>query len=328
MLSDWTRLAGVLARARDLGGDTDPRCQMEKDRHADNGWVFDRFVPKKPSGGALLLVHGWTLRGKDDVRLQALAKSLAIAGIECLVPRLPGMATMAFAEADVVGLRRFLEDERWRLGVLGFSFGGSAAVLAASGCARQPRFILSVSAYGDLPATYQRSLDMGKQAPTDPVARESWIYLKLAMAWRQQAVVSLPTSSQNQLRDLLMAFCEGSQTEAACAFWERALRDIDWEAVDRRQQDPSVLRVLSPTDNPPQVQCPVVILHDKADPAVWPSEAEVLADAIRRGSPGVVVEVMVTDLLQHVRPGLLWRPGELWRLFRLLVPLVARGDSP
>jgi hypothetical protein len=34
------------------------------------------------------------------------------------------------------------------------------------------------------------------------------------------------------------------------------------------------------------------------------------------------VEVMVTDLLEHVRPSWLRRPGELLRFFRLLAPLV------
>jgi pimeloyl-ACP methyl ester carboxylesterase len=328
MLFDLVRLAGVLARSRDLRGEDDRRCFVEKDRPTDHGWRFDRFVPKKSSkklsGTALLLLHGWTLHGKDDCRLQAFARALAGAGIECVVPNIPGLAELAFEQADVVGLRWFLEHEARPLGVMGFSFGGGYAMLAASGCAQQPRFILTVSAHGDLPATYQRSLDGGKQAPADPMARESWIYQKLAMAWRQRTTVGLPAAVQEQLRELLMTFCGGSQAEASCDFWTRSLSHVDWVAAENRQQDLAALRALSPSVNPPRLRCPVVILHDKNDGGVWPCEANVLADAVRRGSPEIRVDLMVTDLLQHVRPDLLWRPGEILRLFRLLTPLVRR----
>ncbi len=326
MAFDWVRLAGVLARSRDLRGEADPRCLVERDRRSDRGWLVDRFIPKKPSGAALLLLHGWTLRGKDDHRLQAFAKALAVAGVESFVPHIPGLASMAFEPDDVAGLRGLLEhqlEHRERpLGVMGFSFGGSYAMLAASGCTPQPRFIVTMSAYGDLPATYQRSLDGDKQAPSDPTARESWIYQKLAMAWRQRTVVGLTAPVQEELRELLMTFCEHNRTEASCDFWSRKLSDIDWQAAEQGQQDPKVLSALSPALDPPRLGCPVAILHDKYDRAVWPCEAGVLADAVRRGSPGIRVDVMVTDLLQHVRPGTIWRPGEILRLFSLLTPLV------
>jgi hypothetical protein len=319
---DWVRLAGVLARSRDLRGEADPRCLVEKDRRNDRGWLVDRFVPKKPSGAALLLLHGWTLRGKDDPRLQAFAKALAIAGIESVVPHIPGLASLAFEPDDVAGLRELLEQQERPLGVMGFSFGGSYAMLAASGSAPQPRFIITISAYGDLPATYRRSLDGDKQAPADPTARESWIYQKLAMAWRQRTAVGLTAAVQEELRELLVTFCEHNRTEVSCDFWARKLGDIDWQAAEQGQQDPTVLSALSPALNPPRLGCPVAILHDKNDRAVWPCEAGMLADAVRRGSPGIRVDVMVTDLLQHVRPGAIWRPVEILRLFRLLTPLV------
>jgi pimeloyl-ACP methyl ester carboxylesterase len=322
MLFDWLRLAGVFSRARDLHAGPDPRCQVAADRSSPEGWRFDRFMPRQPSGGALLLLHGWTLRGKDDARLQAFARALAIAGIECVVPHIPGLADLAFAESDVAGLRPFLADPDRRLGVVGFSLAGSYALLAASACPRQPRFIATVSAYGDLPATYQRWQDRGTEAPAEPAERESWVYQKLVLAWRQRAAVGLPASVQTELRDYLLGFCDGKQTEPAAAFYARALRGTDWEAVDRRAQDPAVLRALSPAVRPPQLGCPVVILHDQGDRGVLPCEASVLADAVRRGSPGVRVEVMVTNLLEHVRPNWLRRPGELLRFFRLLAPLV------
>ena len=167
---DWLRLAAVFSRSRDLHPDADPRCSVEKNVRAANGWRVDRYRPKKPSGAFLVLLHGWTLRGKDDLRLQAFARSLAIAGVECCVPNLPGLAMLTFDTGDVLGLRALLGECPSRPGIIGFSLGGSYALLAASDHANQPRFVVSVGGYGDLPATFRRSTQWGRQRPADPVA--------------------------------------------------------------------------------------------------------------------------------------------------------------
>jgi pimeloyl-ACP methyl ester carboxylesterase len=319
---DWLRLAAVFSRSRDLRPAADPRCSVEKDVRAANGWRVDRYCPAKPSGAFLLLLHGWTLRGKDDLRLQAFARSLAIAGVACCVPDVPGLATLGFDQGDVVGLRALLDECPSRPGVIGFSLGGSYALLAASAHANQPRFIASVGGYGNLPATFRRSTQWGRQRPDNPVAREAWVYLKLALAWRLREVIPLPAAAQDELRGLLEDFCEGANLEVSWKFCQRVLGDADWESEDERRQNPTTLSALSLAEHPPRLACPVVILHDKTDPTIPPCEAQVAAEAIRLGSPDVRIEVMATDLLTHVRPGLTWRPGQVFRLLRLLSPLV------
>lgn len=316
---DWLRLAAVLSRSRDLRAPP-RRCRIEKDAVAACGLRLDRFVPAQPVGAGLVLLHGWTLRGKEDLRLQAFARALADAGIECRVPQLPGLAALLFDPADVAGLRGLLEEADNPPGLVGFSFGGSYALLAAGGSTRQPRFVISVSGYGDLPAAYRHAMAWSRRVPDHPPRNEAWLYYRLALAWRLREAIPLPVAAQ--VRALLESFCDGPDGEAVWRFCAEALGGVDWPAEDERRQDTDTLAALCLTRHPPRLACPVVILHDQTDDTVPTAQAGLLADAVRRGSPGTHVEVMVTALLSHVRPGLRWHPGELVRLLRLLTPLV------
>jgi pimeloyl-ACP methyl ester carboxylesterase len=162
----------------------------------------------------------------------------------------------------------------------------------------------------------------GAQLPEGAEAKESWLYQKLALTWRLRDAVAMAAPVQKELQERLLAYCDEPAKDAAWAFYDRELRHTDWETETVACQDPRLLQALSPVAHPPRLGCPVVILHDKSDQGVPAREAALLADAVRRGSPGVTVEVMVTDLLRHVSPGLAFRPGEIMRLLRLLSPLV------
>ena len=319
-MRDWARLLGVLSRAKALHTGPDPRCARRENLVAGNGWRFDRYIPIKPSGGRLVLLHGWTLRGKDDPRLVAFARSLAIAGIDCAVPHLPGLADLALDPADVEGLGVFLREEGNASGVVGFSLGGSYALLA--GKAASPRFVTAISGYGDLPALYAHWSSWSKHRPDSQAERESWLYLKLVLAWRQRRNFALPESDQRELKKHLRGFCETGDHEPAWAFYERVLAPLDLEVLDAQAQDPSALRALSLVDHPPVLACPVVILHDKNDAAVPASQADIAAQAVRAGSPGIGVEVLVTELLEHVSPKMALKPWEIARLLSLLSPIV------
>jgi len=319
-MRDWARLLGVLSRAKDLHPGPHPGCARAENLVAGNGWRFDRYSPCKPQGGKLVLLHGWTLKGKDDPRLVAFAQSLAIAGIDCVVPHLPGLADLALDPSDVEGLGVFLREEGLAAGVVGFSLGGSYALLAAKAAA--PRFVITISGYGDLSTLYAHWSAWGKHPPASSTARDSWLYLKLVVAWRLRRSLALPEADQRELETHLRAFCENGVRESLWAFHERVLVSHDLEAADNQIQDPSVLRALSLVEHPPVLACPVVILHDKHDAAVPAAQADLAAQAVRKGSPGIVVEVLVTELLHHVSPKMALKPWEITRLLSLLSPLV------
>lgn len=318
---DWVRLLGVFSRARAPLAPSDPRCRTRKDLRATNGWVMDRFEPTKTTGNHLVLLHGWTLNGKNDPRLQAFAQSLAVAGTACVVPTLPGLADLAFRTADVEDLAAFLAEEGDGAGVLGFSLGGTYAVLSIRGI--RPRVVISISGCGDLPALYDHWDKWGKKLPDKAAARDTWLYMKLVLAWRLRDVLGLTADELLQLRNLLLAYCAGAGRDAEWAFYERSLRRFDLETLDMQHQDPAVLQALSPTLHPPRVPCPVSILHDKNDEGMPACQAPAMAAAIEQGSPGIEVDVLVTALLSHVSPKIALRPGEILRLLHLLSPLIS-----
>jgi len=319
---DWLRVAAVLSRARDLRLREDARCTVERNVRAANGWLLDRYGPKRPSGGSLILLHGWTLRGKDHTRLQVFAQSLAAAGVECIVPHVPGLAALTFEADDVRGVRAILDACPTSPGILGFSMGGGYGLLAASGAQDRPRFVVSVGSYADLAESFRRAMVWGRQTPAVPIKQEAWVYQKLAVAWRLRDVIPLSLPLQQELRGLLEAFCEGDNVEDSWSFCHRVLGDTDWETVDESRQDARAMAALSVVGHPPRLACPAIILHGENDPSMPSAEAQRLADAVRHGSPDIRVDVMVTELLEHIRPSVAFHPGEVLRLLRLLAPLV------
>jgi pimeloyl-ACP methyl ester carboxylesterase len=319
---DWLRIAAVLSRARDLRLRDDPRCKVEKNVRAANGWLLDRYLPKSPSGGSLVLLHGWTMRGKDHTRLQVFAQALAVAGVACTVPHVPGLAALTFDPDDVRGVRAILDACPTSPGLLGFSLGGGYGLLAASGAQDRPRFVVSVGSYADLAESFRRAMAWGRRTPAVPTKHDAWVYQKLAVAWRLREVIPLSPPLQQELRGLLEAFCEGDNVEASWRFCQRALGDADWETVDENRQDAQAMAALSVVGNPPRLSCPAIILHGENDPSMPSDEAQRLADAVKRGSPDVRVDVMVTELLEHIRPSVAFHPGEVIRLLKLLSPLV------
>src|SRR5574338_535513 len=67
-------------------------------------WFADLYDPRQPIGAPLVLVPGAAQAGKDDPRLQALAKSLARARFLVLVPDLPGPRALKISAADAGGI--------------------------------------------------------------------------------------------------------------------------------------------------------------------------------------------------------------------------------
>jgi hypothetical protein len=109
------------------------------------------------AGGGIVLLHGAHPRGIDEQRLRAFARSLAGAGLVVLTPELPELmryridagttqriAAAAHAHAARLGTRA--------VGVLGISFAGGLALIAASEQhGKLPiAFVVTVGAHHDL----------------------------------------------------------------------------------------------------------------------------------------------------------------------------------
>jgi alpha-beta hydrolase superfamily lysophospholipase len=105
---------------------------------AMKGWLLR---PSTGGGGAVLVVHGW---GSDGARSSGLALGLLEAGIAVLLIDLPGHGRTGPVETydaslmvdDIASARRWIVEQAGlgdsRIGLLGVSFGGLGAYVAAS----------------------------------------------------------------------------------------------------------------------------------------------------------------------------------------------------
>jgi dienelactone hydrolase len=114
----------------------------------------------KPSLPGWVALHGLTRRGRDHESLEAFARALAASGTVVLVPDLPEWrallvapdAAMATIKAAVATLADHPATAADRVGVIGFSFGGTEALIASTDPVLQGRLaaVATWGAYADL----------------------------------------------------------------------------------------------------------------------------------------------------------------------------------
>jgi pimeloyl-ACP methyl ester carboxylesterase len=135
-------------------------------------------------------LHGLTCRGREHPSLDRFARSLAASGAVVLIPDLPEWralrvapeATVETIEAAVPALERSARTRRGRIGVIGFSFGATQALVAATKPALRDRLagIAAWGGYADITRatrfafTGRHELDgVGHRMAPDPYGR--WI---------------------------------------------------------------------------------------------------------------------------------------------------------
>lgn len=114
----------------------------------------DVYMPAREPRAALVLTPGAAVLGRNEPRLQALARSTARAGFIVAVPELPAVRRLALSRADADILADALRavHRRWStlpLGIAGISYGVGPAVIAAlePDLNGKVDFILSVGGY-------------------------------------------------------------------------------------------------------------------------------------------------------------------------------------
>jgi pimeloyl-ACP methyl ester carboxylesterase len=139
---------------------------------------------------AWVLLHGLTVRGRDHLSLDRFARALAASGAEIFVPEVPewcrlrpaprsGLATIRSAVQAVTERAGVLPD---RIGLIGFSFGATQALMAATEpeVARQLRGIAAWGGYHHLGNLFRFGLNgeheldgMSYRIEPDPYGR--WV---------------------------------------------------------------------------------------------------------------------------------------------------------
>jgi dienelactone hydrolase len=301
------------------------------------------YTPADISGRSILLVPGVHAAGIAEPRLINFAKEIAATGHPVVTAELPDLARYQITPrtTDMIeDAARWLghqarPGEEMKPGVMGISFGGGLAVVAASRLGSRVGWALSVGGHGDLPRAL-RYLCTGVLATgqTRPPHDYGVVIILLGVADKV-----VPPDQVEPLRQGIRAFLNAShlamvdKPRAALEFErarqlaetlpEPARTFMTWvNTRDVAHLGPALLphvasfggdQALSPGRNPPP-SAPVYLLHGADDNVIPAAESELLAGDLR--ARGGQVMQLSTPLITHAEVDRLPGAGEFWRLVR------------
>jgi dienelactone hydrolase len=330
-------LQGSLRRVADLS--TVPISERLVLVQVPDGSVRARiYAPLRTSRQTVLLVSGLHPAGIDEPRLIAFARELAKTHVTVVTPDIPGLTQFAITPS----LTDFIERAAvWlatdsglaptgRIGLIGVSFSGGLAVVAAGrpSLHNHVLYVLSVGGHHDLPRVLHYLCTGVESQPGTPIhslndadGRRPPHDYGLAIVLLGVADRLVPSDQVDALRALVRRFLWASyldRTEKSRAAQEfTALR-----AETRTMPEPSatlleylnqrdVVRLgsrllpyigyygnasaLSPSRSP-KPTAPVFLLHGRDDNVIPAVESQSLADDLRDHSR---VRLLLTDLLSH-----------------------------
>ena len=303
------------------------------------------YASERPEHSPILLVPGVHASGMDEPRLVKLARDLASIGHPVMATELADLMQYRITprstdmiEDAALWLSKQPELAPWgRVGVIGISFAGGLAVVAASRptLAGRLEFVLSFGGHGDLPRTL-RYLCTGMQA--DGTERPPHDY-GVAIILLGVAPRLVPTEQTEPLRKAILTFLDAShldmvdkqkaQVEFARA---RHMADALPEPArslmryvndrDVASLGPLLLPHLSAVAGDPALSpsrsatpdVPVYLLHGADDNVIPAMESAMLASEIRER--GGVVHYLETPLVTHAEVDRTPTLEEVWQLVR------------
>jgi pimeloyl-ACP methyl ester carboxylesterase len=337
-LSDLARLTALLVRIGRFPAPlvTGDRIR-ESERRTPTGVPYDLFEPTKPPMGTVIAVHGVTLNGRRDRRLRHFARSLALGGVRCALPTLSGLADLQWLPSDIDELCCCLADvssaptdgaaRQGRIGLIGFSYGGSYALLAAARPRPSERigFVLTFGAYSSFLQVYDHGLAGRDAEPGSEAAWDDRIYLEAVLAWRHRFTLGLDPALSARIEELLRSFCQAPNVAGKRALYERHLKPLGLIGHDHRLQDRQALQALSPQGQLSTLTCPVGLFHDPDDNLVPAAQARALFAELRALPGGERHRMLVTSMLRHITLSGMLNPREISRLFSMLMPLIGHA---
>ncbi|MBI4263054.1 MAG: hypothetical protein HY657_01640 [Acidobacteria bacterium] len=352
----YARAASLFVRVANVGG----RVEAFVDARARDVEVeAPHLVPTRqgevraqfyrPSGSvrrSVLLVPGVHSMGIAEPRLTALASDLAGSGITVMALALPDLLEYQITarSADVIedaaawmAARPDLAPDG-RVGIVGISFAGGLAIVAAG---REPirdkvAFVVSFGGHGDL-ARVLRYLATGEAVQAPGVVTHPPHDYGVAVILYAAADRVVPPSQVEPLREGIATFLLASQLTLVDADQANATFANAREMVkglpepsatyltyvnDRNVQalgpvlvphlgleaDPAA----SPESAPSQPSAPVFLLHGDGDTVIPTAESVVLGDYLR--GKGADVRVLISQIITHAELDRTAALSETWKL--------------
>jgi dienelactone hydrolase len=301
-----------------------------------HGAIRARLYRPDRTRRAVLLVPGVHAMGIDEPRLTGLSNELAATGLAVLTMELPDLARYQFTPRTVDIIEdgaRWLADRKdvaadGRVGLMGISFAGGLALVAAGRPALEDRlaFVFSFGGHGDLPRVLRylcsglEPLKPGDRPDAAPHVRAPHDY-GVAVILVGIADRIVPPDQVEPLREGIVTFLTASQLDMvdkprAAAIFEEARRQAGalrepsaslMKAVNDRDVKGLGARLLpvlatieypaslSPEASPPP-SAPVYLLHGTDDTVIPSVETLLLAHHLEDTTR---VKTLLSGLITH-----------------------------
>ena len=305
-------------------------------------WLPAWATRERPAG-AVLLVFGVNNLGRNHPAIERVAEALARTGVAVLVPDSRTLLGGRLEAGEVDGIVDAFETlaarpevDGDRIGIAGFSVGGSLALLAAASdrIADDVRWVNAFGAYADA-ASYLAAVSAHRHpAPDDPSEEVAWTPTPLTREVFLRFVLDQVVDAEDRAaleeaygNAILAGERPDRRPDLTTRLHTDAARTVDRlltarsfaEAGTIIEELPSesleFIDAISPLRHLDDLSARVWLMHEREDHHVPYTESRVLADALR--ARGLLEDHTEFRLFDHVQPDDLDVPAaapELWRL--------------
>jgi pimeloyl-ACP methyl ester carboxylesterase len=276
------------------------------------------YLPARPSGAGLVLVHGIHQLGIDEPRLVRFSRALAASGITVLTPELAALADYHVDQHSTADIGSAAHALRERLsshapvGVVGLSFAGGLSLLAAADPRFAPdiAFVVAIGAHDDLERV-SRFLVTGQIARVDgsTLTLKPHEYGLLVLVYARIELFFSPADvplarqalkawlgEDPKASSMLASLSPEGRTRLQALFdhHDEAVAPLLLAQVDRERAE---LDRASPHGHLADLHVPVFLLHGAGDSVIPPSETEWLS---RDVPEGLVRAALISPAIVHV----------------------------
>lgn len=273
----------------------------------------------KPSPG-IVVAHGVHYRGIDEDRLVPFARALAESGLTVLTPELREIADYRITKSGVDVMQdsvRYLASRRdhvdgERVGLLGFSFAGGLALVAARApeTANHLSYVTSVGGHHDLRRVLKFLIHNEIETPTGIVQTPAHEYGLVVLVYGNLAHFA-PAADQAALHETYQAWLHVDRKAAREAAKNLTTPEGQrlWQLLEKQRlqelapdldrllaEQSATLSALSSAGHLQDLTVPVYLLHGAHDSVIPPSET----DAAHLELAGADHRALVTPLIEHV----------------------------
>jgi pimeloyl-ACP methyl ester carboxylesterase len=308
--------------------------------HAGGAARAHLYVPRVNPHRCLVIGHGVHYKGIEEPRLVRFSSELANAGAVVLTPELSDLADYRVTRsgADVLGESVRMLSQRCpagsKVGLLGFSFAGGLALLAAldAGVSERLAYVASVGGYHDLRRVLAFLLTDTVQTLHGPTERRAHEYGLVVLLY-EYLPSFVPEEDLPYMRQAIRSWLEEDRSRA-WAFASRATSErserVFTAVVTREMQsirevmrgvlsaESDTLRALSPAGRLDEIHVPVYLLHGTGD-SVIPPEETAWADKELGARPH---RALITPLIEHVELDAHFRIGDALDLVDFMAALI------